>query len=149
MCERGRLTTWAEICKFTIAGNATFTLVSKRTGTRFTFKVTVAKDADTKFFVGLLNGPDNNADYVYMAMLYALSNGQHQLVFTRGSKVTRDAVSARAFQWFVDMMNCARGAALALLEFWHEGRCGRCGRKLTVPESVAAGIGPECAGRML
>ena len=27
---------------------------------------------------------------------------------------------------------------------WHEGRCGRCGRKLTVPESIEAGYGPEC-----
>ncbi len=26
----------------------------------------------------------------------------------------------------------------------HEGRCGRCGRTLTVPESVTEGIGPEC-----
>jgi hypothetical protein len=31
-----------------------------------------------------------------------------------------------------------------LLEVWHEGRCGRCGRALTVPESVERGIGPEC-----
>jgi hypothetical protein len=28
---------------------------------------------------------------------------------------------------------------------WHEGRCGRCGRKLTVPESIESGFGPECA----
>jgi hypothetical protein len=30
----------------------------------------------------------------------------------------------------------------------HEGRCGKCGRLLTVPESVETGIGPECAKRM-
>jgi hypothetical protein len=30
------------------------------------------------------------------------------------------------------------------LEIWHEGRCGRCGRKLTVPESIHNGYGPEC-----
>jgi hypothetical protein len=32
----------------------------------------------------------------------------------------------------------------ATLEFWHEGRCGRCGRRLTVPDSIASGYGPEC-----
>jgi hypothetical protein len=26
----------------------------------------------------------------------------------------------------------------------HEGRCGRCGRTLTVPESIESGFGPEC-----
>jgi hypothetical protein len=30
----------------------------------------------------------------------------------------------------------------------HEGRCGRCGRTLTVPESIESGIGPECAKKM-
>jgi hypothetical protein len=33
------------------------------------------------------------------------------------------------------------------LEIWHSGRCGRCSRRLTVPESIAAGIGPDCAGK--
>jgi hypothetical protein len=28
-----------------------------------------------------------------------------------------------------------------------EGRCARCGRKLTVPASLSFGLGPECAGR--
>lgn len=28
------------------------------------------------------------------------------------------------------------------------GRCGHCGRTLTDPESIAAGIGPICAGKM-
>ena len=32
------------------------------------------------------------------------------------------------------------------LEVWHEGRCGKCGRKLIVPESIARGIGPEKGG---
>jgi len=27
-------------------------------------------------------------------------------------------------------------------------RCGRCGRVLTVPESVESGFGPECIGRL-
>jgi predicted metal-dependent hydrolase len=27
----------------------------------------------------------------------------------------------------------------------HEGKCGRCGRLLTVPSSIESGIGPECS----
>jgi len=34
------------------------------------------------------------------------------------------------------------------MDVHHEGRCGRCNRKLTVPESIENGLGPECAGKM-
>ena len=37
---------------------------------------------------------------------------------------------------------------LARFEFRHEGRCGRCGRALTVPESIDTGFGPHCAAEM-
>jgi hypothetical protein len=30
------------------------------------------------------------------------------------------------------------------IEIWHEGKCGKCGRQLTVPSSIETGIGPEC-----
>ena len=29
----------------------------------------------------------------------------------------------------------------------HEGKCGKCGRPLTVPESVKTGLGPICSGK--
>jgi hypothetical protein len=35
------------------------------------------------------------------------------------------------------------------LEIWHEGSCLRCGRKLTVPESIESGYGPECIKSVL
>jgi Family of unknown function (DUF6011) len=62
------------------------------------------------------------------------------------SRVGREAPSAKAFDWAWRALT--KGTMPANLEVWHEGRCGRCGRKLTVPESIARGIGPECAGRM-
>jgi hypothetical protein len=31
------------------------------------------------------------------------------------------------------------------VEVWHEGKCGKCGRALTVPSSILTGIGPECS----
>jgi hypothetical protein len=33
------------------------------------------------------------------------------------------------------------------MELWHEGRCGKCGRALTVPESIESGLGPVCESR--
>ncbi len=54
------------------------------------------------------------------------------------------APSTRAFRWFVENL-LARGAVSEKVEFWHEGKCARCGRKLTTPESIQRGLGPECA----
>lgn len=53
----------------------------------------------------------------------------------------------RAFLWALPYL--WRGAALpAPGRIYHLGRCGRCGRALTVPSSVESGFGPECAGRV-
>jgi hypothetical protein len=54
---------------FALAGNATLTISSLKTGVRFTYKVRQAKDQKTgeltpdMYFVSLLNGPDNENDY--------------------------------------------------------------------------------------
>lgn len=56
------------------------------------------------------------------------------------------AVSAEAFVW----LWCHLIAVKAFpegVQLWHEGRCGRCGRTLTDPESCARGLGPICAGK--
>ncbi len=64
----------------------------------------------------------------------------------RASDVSRDAPSSIAFSWAWRKM--LRNELPDQLEIWHEGRCGRCNRKLTVPESVASGFGPECIGKI-
>lgn len=125
---------------FVTAGNAIVTIRSKATGTRFTYKIT---ESDPKpgqmpvYFVGLLNGSDNTSDYVYMGTLFASG-----FRTTRKSRIAADAPSAVAFAWFATHFEDGR------IEVWHEGRCGRCGRKLTVPESIASGLGPDCATKL-
>ena len=39
----------------------------------------------------------------------------------------------------------AEGGDLRTVRALHSGCCGRCGRKLTVPESIDTGLGPVCA----
>lgn len=56
-----------------------------------------------------------------------------------------DDVRARGFAWFWRVLN--GGTFPAAFEFWHEGRCAACARRLTVPQSIATGFGPECAAR--
>jgi len=136
-----RMTDVAAVRTFVLAGNARFTLRSKATGTRFTFKV--RQPSDTKpHFVSLLNGSSNEEDYQFLGTIFkdgAYRRGQR-------SHITDDAPSAKAFDWF--WKRVVAGKLSEQLEVWHEGRCCRCGRTLTVPESIASGIGPECAKRM-
>lgn len=135
----GRLNTVEEVARFLSGGKATFTLVSRATGVRFTFKV---RRKETVTFVSLLNGPDNWTNYAYIGMLNLDGNG---LRLTAKSNATEDAPSVRAFRYFAQ--NLAKGVLPDTLEFWHTGHCCRCNRLLTVPSSVASGIGPECASK--
>jgi len=151
--RKGQLTTWAAIRTFIFSGRATFTLVSRKTGTRFTFKViakkadVLAKLTDVTFFVSYLNGQDNTADYAYLGVLRKPA----QFNFTPASRASRSAACGKVFIWFLDALNCERTVLGTPngFEFWHEGRCCRCGRTLTVPKSIADGIGPECLAKSL
>lgn len=128
---------------FVLAGNATFTVVSKKTGTRFTFRVRVPKDKGSDLrFVSVLTGSCNESDYQYLGVV------AHGRTYVHGlkSRISLEAPSAKAACWF--FFRALRGLDLADCDVWHAGTCGRCGRKLTVPESIATGLGPECAGKV-
>lgn len=146
MTERTRLTDADCACEFCLAGNARITLQSAKTGARFTYRVRKAEDKDDLWFVSVLTGQNNESDYAYMGII----RGQDQAVAFRGtqkSRITSEAPSFKAFDYFVRQVLEARNMP-EQLEVYHEGRCGRCGRVLTVPESIERGIGPECATRM-
>jgi hypothetical protein len=136
-----RLITALAARDFALGGNATLTLVSEKTGSRFTFKVRACEDNDSLFFVSLLNGADNESDFAYLG---TIREGR----FSHGKKssIGPDAPSAKAFAWAWPQL--AAGSMPAALAVYHEGRCGRCNRKLTVPESIVSGFGPECAGKL-
>lgn len=145
----GRLDSLAKARKFILAGNATVTLVSKSTGTRFTYRIRQASNDDgTKklfWFVSLLTGSDNETDYKYFAHIY--QNGG--IAFGRKSQLKEGNASVRAWFWFWE--NLDKGLWPSIdngVEVWHEGKCGRCNRKLTVPQSVSSGFGPECSRYM-
>lgn len=122
---------------YALAGHATITIKNPATGNRFTYRVD-QKDGEKFWFVELLAGPDNETSYMYLGVIRAA--GKFEL--TRKSRAGWDAPSVLAFGWLTHHWEDGR------IEVWHDGTCGRCGRKLTVPESVASGIGPTCAGYM-
>lgn len=140
---------------FVRAGRATFTLVSGKSGTRFTYRVEApADDVDAPIrFVRVLTGPNNETDYKYVGTLRPSLEGHWEgLRFLHGgpkAKLGDHVPSVLGFGWFVAQLRRNDAEKLGQVEFWHEGRCGRCGRLLTDPESIARGLGPECASKVL
>ncbi len=133
---------------FITAGRAIFTLQGR--DARYTFRVSRRGGAGGDggwpplYFVSLLTGSDNTADYTYMGMLDATSG---YLRLTHASPYTAESTPVIALRWALPIV--WTGSTLpAPARLMHVGRCGRCGRALTVPESIDAGIGPECATKL-
>lgn len=133
-----------DVCMhYMLAGSATITIVGQTT--RYTYKVTMKHEDQSRppvWFVALLAGPDNESDFQYLGMI---NHGRFNA--TRASRMREGSKPFDAFKcvwhWLVDLHRMPSNAQL-----WHEGRCGRCNRKLTVPTSIATGFGPECAGKV-
>lgn len=124
-------------------GRAIFTIVSKKTGTRYTYRVRRPKgnrDSNPILFVDVLTGPENSSDFSWIGMLVPMVADVCEFRHGSKSKIGADAPSVKAFAWVWKNLESEA------FEFWHEGSCGRCGRALTVPESISTGIGPVCAG---
>ena len=130
---------------FFFGGNSTFTVESEKTGQWRTFKIRKMK-ANSRFpnpawAVALLAGPDNENDFQYIGKVNP-DTGMLKL----GSRFNDGSLPVVIFRWlmghvFTDMV-------LPNGKVHHEGKCGCCGRKLTVPESIQRGIGPECWSRL-
>jgi hypothetical protein len=135
-----------DVATFARAGRAILTVTSTGTGARYTYKFSAPKDdaASPRRFVSLLTGPDNGDDYSYIGCMEGTA-----FRTTKASRLTDAAPPVRAVRYLCERVLSHPEAPLpAGIEIRHEGRCGCCGRRLTVPESIDRGIGPECAERM-
>lgn len=94
-----------------------------------------------KTIVSYLNGPDNWTNYQGFAFLNA--NG----TFNLWKRFQNGQADGRV----VDSLKVLLGGKMAdgLKAYGiRSGKCGVCGRKLTTPESLKAGIGPVCAEKL-
>lgn len=133
--------TAADARRFIRGGRAVLTIKSLKSGEHRTFRVS-RKDETSPFFVGLLSGPDNTADYTYIGVL----TEDDGVRLTKASKLTSESVPVRAWNYVARHLRADVLPADA--EVMHEGRCACCGRALTHPDSIERGIGPECFSKM-
>ena len=58
--------------------------------------------------------------------------------------MTKNSQGVKAFGWLLKHINDLPEN----IKIWHNGYCGKCGRMLTVPDSIDSGFGPVCANSM-
>lgn len=130
---------------FLFAGKALFTATNTVKGTRLTFKITQSKPEPGRaqvYFASVMKGQDNENDYRYIGVVNARDLTLHA---TSKSKFMPGTPEFEGLKFTLDVI---AGRKLSpSLNIQHAGKCGRCGRTLTVPESIESGIGPECAAR--
>jgi hypothetical protein len=134
------LTDINEIVPIIFGGKAIFTLRSTATGNEYTYLVSTPKQGGG-FLVKLLTGPDNLRNYTYIGMIV-----NRTFKLTRGSRLTKDAPSVKAFEWTFN--SYMKGHVPSTAEFYPSDRCARCGKVLTKTASVVTGFGPECAEKI-
>lgn len=120
---------------FIFAGNSIFTCKNTETGNRFTFRVKKHKK-DEIWFVSVLTSPEV---YQFVGSIRKNTNYRHSFK----SKISQEAQSVKVFDFITKKLR--QNTLPEVVQIWHEGRCGRCGRRLTVPESIITGMGPECS----
>lgn len=137
-----------DLSRYILAGKSTFTVHNTESGGRFTFKVSKPKDGENIWFASVLTGPQNTNDYTYMGIIRRDPDGTLTVHQTAKSKVGQDAKSWLTFVWLVQKILIGGSQLPSQVEFLPSGRCCRCGRTLTTPESIKLGVGPECASKL-
>lgn len=126
-----------DVASFVLGGNATVTVQSGKTGAHFTYKIKRHKDEDL-YFVRLL--VDDNNTYRYVGCYYADRKVLHFAKPWKEMVIESCPPSIRALKFLFEKLENPPEQLLV----YHEGRCARCGRPLTTPESIERGFGPEC-----
>lgn len=110
----------------------------------YTYRIMRGKgESSDKYFVELLKGPQNEADYKYLAMLITATGS---IFAGKNYPTTKETYGFIVLARVLTAIWEGRSAAITAAgwKVHHVGQCGRCRRTLTTPESVECGIGPEC-----
>ena len=86
-----------------------------------------------------MTGSNNDSDFTYIGFIK-----NDTFIYGNKSRISNEAIGVKAFTSVHNLFE--KGIFHKDLAFFHEGCCGRCGMKLTTPESVQRGFGPECIG---
>lgn len=168
---RRQIKTPTQLLLHITAGRSILTVRSHRTQERYTFRFRRPDPEPGKnrpIWVSILGGPhgpfinremggldhDPRHDqsehriWAFLGTIWLEEGRPGRFNPGKTSKVPETDKSMYAAAWIARMLTHSPDHLMEEADWWHEGRCGRCGRRLTVPESIESGFGPECAGRV-
>jgi hypothetical protein len=139
----------AQFRNFIFAGRSVFTLENNETKNYITFRIKqikrLGKIIPNQFGIECKVLGDNTAGYNFLGFL-----DLNKKTFKRWSRLPNDYVGYKTLFWLLQNLESIEDLkCYPKLAIYHEGCCCKCGRPLTVPESIDSGIGPECKENML
>lgn len=136
----GRLAT-DKILNAIFAGDCKFTIFNTKENIRYTYHITECenpKGCNQLYFINLLTGPDIWRYFgCYRDRVYS-----HDKKFDKEGFIGEQALSVRYLKAMIRLVE--KNELPSYIEVWHEGKCCKCGRTLTTPQSIEDGIGPVC-----
>lgn len=140
------------IKKFIFAGDALITIKNVDTGNRFTFKIKKRGDKPRPtpidlYWVSVLTMPNNNDDGAYK-FIGSMSR-EEGFRSSPKSYIKDNSLSVKVANYYFNrLLGFSKFPLHSNVKTYHNGFCGRCGRILTVPESIETGFGADCAAIM-
>jgi hypothetical protein len=130
--------------EYVVAGNSYFTMFSHKTGKYLSYTLKRKDSFQGKYeyvyFVKKAGGSENG---VFLGTLFF---GDNAFSYKLGKDTIKSEENEKRLQSLTYVLNhLARGDFSMPLSVYHHGKCGKCGRKLTTPESILTGLGPECS----
>lgn len=132
---------------FILAGKSEFTIQSNNTGKQFAFKMSKQKSTasyeDSSEFVYFVSVLQNEKSTYAGILLYNSKTSLFE--YRRGSKgkIEVSDIRIKSLLYILNSLNI--GKYDINVTIYHCGKCGRCGKKLTTPESILTGLGPSCS----
>lgn len=128
---------------YVTGGNATFTLYSTKLDKRYTYKIRIDSKCEDRFYAYVLYGQDNCSDYRFTGFFYKDNFTLRASKFDRDDAIYTSDDRFKMLGCFLQIL-CTEEELPETCIFYPSGKCARCGRMLTTPESIESGFGPEC-----
>jgi len=131
------------ILKTILAGNSEFSLQNENSKRHYTYKIKSVKKNNSKtskrYFVNVAFG---YMEFTYAGLLIIEGN---KVSYSKGNSgnVSESAESIVGLFWLLNILLNGKNVPDAM-GVYHFGKCGKCGRPLTDPESIKIGLGPYC-----
>ena len=132
------------------AGRAVLTFNNETKGTHMTVKVKQARDKQDRkiklpiFFVSISLLGDKTQGMIFAGTIFQ-NDGRVKL----GRNIDPQSRVARSLAFLAQAVKDPSILRQLNVSFQHEGKCCSCGMPLTHPQSIVAGLGPDCLKRRM